>query len=176
MKRILILSLIAAFAAVSQAQTVPRFARYDVAGTGCKVYLPADPGGFEMTLSEDSSEVYTAEVQDPDGFNFAVIVVKFSEPLSDDDDEKTDMMTSYLDFLQEQFSISGAAGYGKGHTMENAPEAVGVIDYWEDEDGLQYAVKSWCDGKFLAVMMLYGSEEYPLYNAQDMFLNGFRFP
>jgi hypothetical protein len=86
------------------------------------------------------------------------------------------MITSYLDFLQGQFGITGAAGYGKGHTMETAPNAIGVIDYWEDAEGLQYAVKSWCDGDFLSVMILYGAGEYPIFNAQEMFLNGFRFP
>jgi hypothetical protein len=175
MKRSALLLLFTALCTLAWSQTVPRFTKYDVGSTGCKVYLPADPGEFELTLSEDQSEVYTAEAVHND-FNFGVIVVKFSEPLMDDADEKTDMVTSYLDFLQEQFGITGAAGYGKGHTMESAPRAVGVIDYWEDNNGVQYAVKSWCDGDYLAVLLLYGAGEYPYYNAQEMFLNGFRFP
>jgi hypothetical protein len=174
MKRLSIFLLVSALFSCVWSQSVPRFSKYDVALTGCKVYLPNDPGEFEMTLSEDESQVYTAEVVHND-FNFGVIVVKFSEPLDDDEEVKTDMITSYLDFLQDQFGITGAAGYGKGHTMESAPDAVGVIDYWEDNDGLQYAVKSWCDGEFLAVLILYGNGEYPYFNAQEMFLNGFRF-
>ena len=176
MKRLSLLVLLFTLATTLAAQVaVPRFAKYDVGKSGCKVYLPADPGEFEMTLSEDQSEVYTAEVL-KDDFNFAVIVVKLAEPIGDDADVKNDMMTSYLDFLQDQFGISGAAGYGLGHTLESAPDAVGVIDYWEDADGMQYAVKSWCDGHYLSVLMLYGAEEYPIFNAQQMFLDGFRFP
>ncbi len=176
MKRISsLLFLLACVTLLSAQVAVPRFAKYDVAETGCKVYLPGDPGEFELTLSEDKSEVYTAEVTHED-YNFAVIVVKFSEPIGDATDDKNDMMTSYLDFLQKQFAVTDAAGYGLGHTLESAPDAVGVIDYWEDSDGLQYAVKSWCDGNFLAVLVLYGSEEYPYLTAQEMFLNGFRFP
>jgi hypothetical protein len=174
MKRFPILLVLLALTTTVWCQTVPRFSKYDVAETGCKVYLPADPGEFEKTLSEDESEVYTAEVTVED-YNFAVIVVKFSEPIGDTEEDKNDMITSYLDFLQKQFGVTGAAGYGLGHTMESAPKAVGVIDYWEDADGVQYAVKSWCDGDFLSVMILYGPEEYPIYNAQEMFLNGFRF-
>jgi hypothetical protein len=175
MKRFFLLSLCTVLCALTWAQSVPRFAKYEIGETGCKVYLPADPGTFEMTLSEDQSEVYTAEVVHED-FNFAVITVRFSEPLGDDDALKNDMMTSYLEFLQQQFQISGSAGVGMGHLLESAPDAVGVIDYWEDNDGLQYAVKSWCDGNFLSVLVLYGKEEYPYFNAQEMFLNGFRFP
>lgn len=175
MKRTSILIALFTLVTLAWGQSVPRFAKYDVAETGCKVYLPADPGEFELTLSEDKSEVYTAEVTHND-YNFAVIVVKFSEPIGDVDDDKTDMVTSYLDFLQGQFGITASAGYGKGHTMESAPDAVGVIDYWEDNEGLQYAIKSWCDGNYLSVLMLYGQGEYPIFNVQEMFLNGFRFP
>ncbi len=176
MKRLSLLLLLFAFATALTAQiAVPRFSKYDVGKTGCKVYLPADPGEFEMTLSEDQSEVYTGEV-DKDDYNFAVIVVKLSESIGDDNDVKNDLITAYLDFLQEQFSVTSTAGYGLGHTLESAPNAVGVIDYWEDSDGLQYAIKSWCDGKILSVMLLYGAEEYPIFNVQEMFLNGFRFP
>ncbi|MEY3443791.1 MAG: hypothetical protein RLZZ519_2072 [Bacteroidota bacterium] len=175
MKRLSILSLLIVLTSVVWSQSVPRFAKYDIAETGCKVYLPEDPGEFEMSLSEDNSEVFTGEVTHND-FNFGVILVKFSEPIGKDKETMNDMITSYLDFLQTQFGVTGSAGYGLGHTLESAPDAVGVIDYWEDADGLQYAIKSWCDGDFLAVLMLYGAEEYPIFNAQQMFLEGFRFP
>jgi hypothetical protein len=175
MNRYAFLLLFLAAGILTYAQSVPRFAKYDIAETGCKVYLPSDPDEFELTLSEDKSQVYTGEVTHEE-FNFAVILVKFSEPIGDDADIKNDMITSYLDFLQTQFGVTGSAGYGLGHTLESAPNAVGVIDYWEDSDGLQYAVKSWCDGDYLAVMILYGAEEYPIFNVQEMFLNGFRFP
>lgn len=175
MKRTSILIALFTLVTLAWSQAVPRFAKYDVAETGCKVYLPADPGDFEMTMSEDKSEVYTAEVTHND-YNFAVIVVKLSEPLEDDNAVKEDLLTSYLDFLQEQFSVTGSAGYGKGHTLDSAPKAIGVIDYWEDAEGLQYAIKGWCDGNYLAVLMLYGADEYPIFNVQEMFLNGFRFP
>lgn len=176
MKRFPILfTLLLMAGSVAFGQSVPRLAKYTVGTTGCAVYLPSDPGEFEMSLSEDDSQIFTGESKHGDHF-FAVIVVQLSEPIGDAEEDKYDMMTAYLDFLQEQFSVTGAAGYGKGHTLESAPKAVGVIDYWEDAEGTQYAIKSWCDGNFLSVLLLYGPEDYPIYNVQDMFLNGFRFP
>jgi hypothetical protein len=174
MKLPLLLALLS-LATIARSQDIPQFAKYQVAGTGCHVYLPGDPGEFELSLSEDSSEIYIGEVSHNDFF-FAVIAVKFSEPLGTDKLVNEDLTMSYLDFLQEQFGVVAAAGYGTGHTLESAPAAIGVIDYWEDVDGLQYAVKAWCDGNYLAVLLLYGPDQYPHFGAQEMFLNGFRFP
>lgn len=158
------------------AQDVPRFAKYSVGESGCSLYLPGDPGEFEMTYSEDGSAVYTGEVTHGD-FNFAVICVQFKEDISGESDEaQVELLTGYMDFLQGQFGVTGSAGYGKGHTLEDYPDAKGVIDYWEDAEGLQYAVKGWVDDHFIAVLLLYGEKEYPYFNAQQMFLDGFRFP
>ena len=50
-----------------------------------------------------------------------------------------------------------------------------MIDYWEDKDGDRWAVKGWVDANRLAVMYIYGKGDYPYLNAQQMFLDGFRF-
>ncbi len=174
------LAILATFitaAAVAQAGA-PRFAKYPVSGTGCSVYLPAPPEAFEKSLSEDGSEVYVGEVTHGDYF-FAVILVQFTAETAagfETADDKTALVESYLDFLKGQFDVAEAAGYGRGHTLDGAPLAVGVIDFWKGRDGVEYAVKSWCDGKYLGVLALYGPKEYPHFNAQQVFLNGFRFP
>lgn len=177
MKKSLFMFAFAGLCLMVQAQEVPRFAKYPVGETGCMVYLPAAPEGFEVNDSEDGSQVYTAEVTQG-GFNWSVIVVEFKEPLGEtvDKESNADLLAGYMDFLQAQLGITGSAGYGRGHSLESHEDATGLIDYWEDAEGLQYAVKGWIDNYHLAVLVLYGKEEYPIYNAQDMFLNGFRFP
>lgn len=169
-------------AALSAQTDVPRFSKYPVAETGCTLYMPADPGEFTASDSEDGSKVYVGEVQSGDYF-FAAIVVKLAEPI-DGSDPITGwnfganylLMESYLDFLKGQFGVTDAAGYGKGHTMESNEMAVGMIDYWLDAEGVRYAIKGWCDPHFLAVLMVYGPDEYPHFNALELYLNGFRFP
>lgn len=175
--------MLALLPALLSAQTdVPRFSKYPVAGSGCFVYMPADPGEFTASDSEDGSKVYVGEAVQGDFF-FAAIVVQLSAPLDAEDpvtgwdfDVHYDLMESYLNFLQAQLGVTASAGYGRGHKMESNSMAVGVIDYWQDGEGQQYAVKSWCDPHFLAVLMVYGPGEYPHFNAQEMYLNGFRFP
>jgi hypothetical protein len=179
MIRFLSISMAFLFPFVLSAQnTVPRLSKFPVAQTGCSVYLPGSPGEFEKSLSQDSSEVYTGEVQHGDHF-FAVILVKFTESTASEiqtPEVKAMLMESYLDYLKAQFGITASAGYGRGHTLESAPSAVGVIDFWEDAEKKQYAVKSWCNGQILSVLLLYGPKEYPHFNVQQLFLNGFRFP
>lgn len=155
---------------------VPRFSKYQINQTGRYVYLPADPGEFEVAKSEDGSDVYTREVTSNE-FNFAIIMVNFADGAMEEQspEDLEEVLTSYLDFLQTQFGVTDAAGYGRGHTMESNPNARGVIDYWQDSDSLQYAVKGWVDKETLAVLLLYGKGDYPYFNAQEMFLNGFRF-
>ncbi len=160
------------FAQESPKHSVPRMKKVQIAETGCSVYLPSETT-FDLSKSEDGSEVYTGEVE-LDGFNFAVICVKFAEPIKEKEG-RIDVLTSYLDFLQGQFGIEGSAGYGKGHTLESNSDAEGVIDYWSDTEEVDYAIKGWIDGKYLAVLLLYGEGEYHYFNVQEMFLNGFLF-
>jgi hypothetical protein len=89
--------------------------------------------------------------------------------------EKEDVLIGYLDYLQTTFGIVNAAGYGKGHLLASSPNATGILDYWEDGEGNKWAVKAWADENKLGVMMLYGPKEYPYFNVQQMFLDGFRF-
>lgn len=75
MKLPLLLALLS-LAATVRSQDAPQFAKYQVSGTGCHVDLPGNPGEFELSLSEDSSEIYIGEVSHKD-YLFAVIAVKF---------------------------------------------------------------------------------------------------
>jgi hypothetical protein len=105
---------------------------------------------------------------------FSVIAVKFTEAVADEDHEA--LAEAYLNFLKDQFKITGVAGYGRGHTMESNPNAKGIIDFWEDDLMNQYQVKAWIDSHCMGVMILYGPKEFPIFNAAQMFKDGFRFP
>ena len=153
---------------------VPRFTKYDIGESAGAAYFPGEPE-FSISYSEDSSLVYTADVE-VDSFVFSIIAIDFKESIGDDKMLNEALLISYLDFLQSSFAIVSAAGYGKGHTTEYNPEAVGVIDYWADDTGTPVQVKGWVDGNNMAVMLIIGPGEYPIFNVSQMFLNGYRFP
>lgn len=157
------------------AQTsAPRFSRLAISETGCHIYSPDESMLFELTLSEDSSEVWTAETE-IDSLLYSVICVKFNDMILELTEDKTFMIESYLDFLKTQFEIIDSAGYGEGHSMTDDPSVIGVIDFWVDDENYQYSVKSWCNGEILAVMLVH-SYQNPENVSANVFLNGFRFP
>ncbi len=154
--------------------TIPRLARTNIGETGLSAYLPTDFPEFTASPSEDGSQVYTAELEQG-GFVYGVIGLRFAAALEDDPESWEQLLIAYLDFLKGQIGVTGAAGYGLGHRLESEPSARGVIDYWEDASGTQYAVKGWITQTHLAVLYIAGPTEYPVLNAQQMILDGIRF-
>jgi len=154
--------------------SVPRFQRTNLGTSGLSAYLP--PGFPELSISssEDGSQVHTGELEQG-GFLYGVIGLRFAAPLDADPESWEQLLVSYLDFLKGQLGVTGAAGYGLGHRLESEPTARGVIDYWEDASGTKYAVKGWVTQTHLAVLFIAGPTEYPVFNAQQIYLDGIRF-
>lgn len=175
MKRIA-LSCVLMFTALSflAQDEVPSFTRIPVGTTGCELYSPGGSMDFELSYSEDSSEVWVGSAAAV-SHQYEVICIKFKEILGEDKREYEMMLTSYMDYLQSQFQITSTAGYGFGHELESHPEAEGVIDFWVDSENNQWRVKGWADAHYMAILFIWGSTEVNEGIAQT-FLNGFRFP
>lgn len=153
---------------------VPRLQRTNIGTTGLSAYLPVGFAEFSVSASEDGSQVHTGELEQG-GFVYGVIALRFAAPLDDDPESWEPLLISYLDYLKGQLGVTGAAGYGLGHRLDSEPSARGVIDYWEDSAGTQYAVKGWVNRTHLAVLFIAGPTEYPVFNAQQLILDGIRF-
>jgi len=178
MKPLILFALLVLSFAVTSQETeefhAPRYVKQAINESGVSLYLPqSDDIGLEKTFSDDSSEVYTMDVEEG-GYHYAGIVVKLNGTILETYEEREAMLINYMDFLKTAFNISEIAGYGKGHTLESAPEAVGVIDYWFDEED-EWAVKGWATKTHIVILMLYGADEYPSITSQQMFLDGVRF-
>ena len=150
--------------------------KYDIGNSGCKAYFFCDPGRPAKSWSEDSSEIFTMECN-ADDIHYGLICVKYNEavlPLA----EPEALMIQYVDYLKQEFKISESAGYGKGHTMSSNDKAIGIIDYWKDDTGAEWKIKSWTDGRFIGFMYVYADGELPFDKTTkiDVFLDGFRFP
>lgn len=167
------LLLIIVFLSVTAFAQVPRFEKHQVGTTGVSLYCPATPE-FDLSYSEDSSAVYTTDME-VDSFYFSAIVVEFSADMGDDYNANEELLITYLDFLQNQFAITGSAGYGKGHTLVQYPDVVGVIDYWEDAESTKYSIAGWINSKYLIVLLIYGPESYPNYSVAELYFKGVRF-
>jgi hypothetical protein len=179
MKHLLLLCCGLLVACIASAQPEKmRPSKAAIGDSGCSIYWFTQPSSPEpdVVFSADSSKMYLWEDSIDTDYTFGLILIRYSEPLENNKETKEQMMTAYLDYLQEQLGITGAAGYGMGHTLEDYPNVIGLIDYWEDVDEVRYAVKAWSDSNFMAVLYISGPDDYPVFNIQDMFLNGIRFP
>lgn len=173
MKRLLIQLLLLAGFISAESQTIKKIAIKNAESeSGCSVYSYCN-FTFQTSYSEDSSLLYTGECS-PDSVSYGLICIKLREPLPDLDASE-EIVIKYLDFLKTNFSITKAAGYGKGHTLRNNENTRGVIDYWEDDKQNNWKVKAWTNNKYIVVLYAYSAKTLPDTKI-DVYLNGLVFP
>lgn len=148
--------------------------RYPVGKSGCQVWMFCNPGSFELSMSPDSSSVYTGECKDG-SVTYDVICVKMKEKIDSLDDAEA-VLIQYLDYLRTSFEVTDASGYGKGHRIKGMEKTSrGVIDYWKDKDGMNIKVKGWTNGKYISVHLVISPEKINETKA-NIFLDGIVFP
>ena len=147
--------------------------KYDIGQSGCQAYFFCDPGTFDISHSEDSSVLYQGVCTNAET-HYGIICVKLKTAIQDLPDAET-MLTSYMDYLKTAFKVKSYAGYGKGHQLRNNENTLGMIDYWNDEEGRNWKVKGWTDGKFMAVLYAYSSKELTETKV-NVFLDGLVLP
>lgn len=162
-----VLLFLAAHAAAAQS-----FRKYPVGNTGCSLYNYCALN-FKVEYSTDSSKVYTGECASGD-VTYGIICVQLLHPVNDPAVAE-ELMIAYTDFLKSSFTISKAAGYGKGHRLANRENTRGILDYWEDSEGDQWKIKAWTDGNFIGFLYAYSSKALPEPKV-NAFLDGFRLP
>lgn len=153
----------------------PHFEKQTIGSSTSTAYFP-DEMELIVTenLSEDGSMVYTCETT-AGNFSYGVALVKFKDFTLDTKEEREMMLTDYLDFLKNVFSIESFAGYGTGHQLATDESVEGIIDFWRDADGDEWSINAWVRNDGLAVMFIYGPEEYPNYSVSQFFFNSLKF-
>jgi hypothetical protein len=148
--------------------------KYPVGQSGCTVRMFCDPGKFELSMSPDSSAVYTGECK-KDSVIYDVICVRMKDRIDSLGDAET-ILLQYLDYLKNSFGVSESAGYGKGHHLKGKEKTTrGVLDYWRDKEGMNIKVKGWTDGRYISVHLVISPQAIKEEQA-ELFLNGIEFP
>lgn len=168
MKPILLLASFLVSAALN-AQTLKK---YPISNSGCFLYSYCE-SKYDTEYSDDSSKVITGECKSGE-VTYGVICIKLLRPF-DDLLAAEDLMVSYVDYLKGSFGIKKAAGYGKGHRLNNNEATRGILDYWEDKELDKWTIKAWTDGKFIGFLYAYSKKELPEQKV-NVFLDSFRLP
>jgi hypothetical protein len=170
-RKIALTSILVSTALLCFAQTAdtialpPKFSRQQIPGTTCAAYLPQAFVWNDPTASEDGSTVLTGSSTFKGGYEFGLIFVKFIEPLSPDPAGQEALLVSYLDFLKGYFDVKSAVGYGRGHRLKADTTVIGVIDYWQQKNQQQMAVKGWVNAQYLACYYISGPMIRPMLTA-----------
>ena len=146
--------------------------KYPIGNSGCSAYIYCAPK-FDISKSQDSSQVYTGECAQ-DGINYGIICVKLLNPLTDLTMAEN-LIINYADHLKGTFDITKSAGYGKGYRMNNNEQTRGIIDYWQDAEKNNWKIKAWTDGQYIGFLYAYSLKELPETKI-NVFLDGFRIP
>ena len=170
LKNVMKLTLVPVILLLSSQGYSQSLKKVPIGNSGCSLYSYCETK-FTVEKSTDSSLVYTGECV-KDEVSYGAICVKLLHPV-DDLTMAEDLVISYLDYLKESFGITKAAGYGKGHRLNNNEQTRGVIDYWEDKDLDHWKVKAWTDGQYIGFMYAYGKKELPE-SKVNVFLDSFR--
>lgn len=169
LNRIICALLVLVVSNTSYSQTLKKV---PVSTSGCTVYTYCEMK-FEISKSVDSSNVYMGECVNGD-VTYGVIAVKLSNR-PDNLVMAEDLLIAFLDHLKKSYSITNAAGYGRGYRLNNNENTRGVLDYWEDGEKNKWKVKGWTDGRYIGVMYGYSKKEM-LEGKVNVFLEGLRFP
>ena len=157
------------FATAVNAQSLKK---YSVSNSGCSLYSYCE-SKYDVDYSDDSSKVYTGECTVGE-ITYGVICVKLLNIINDLDAAE-EMMVSYVEFLKNSFNIKKAAGYDKGHHLNNNENTRGILDYWEDKEADKWKIKAWTDGKYIGFMYAYSKKELPEAKV-NVFLESLRLP
>lgn len=152
---------------------VPRFTKSKIGSSSTFAYFPTEKPLFEEAMSPDSSNVITTEIQVGE-YYFSIVHIDLHQAV-EDSLSREELLVGYLDFLKDNFSIQGFAGYGKGHTLSSNSKAQGIIDFWKDVNGVEYSVKGWITPKTISIFMIYGASTYESQSIKELYFNSLRF-
>lgn len=168
----LVCCFVAAFSSVT-AQTI-QFKNYPINTTGYSVMFPANPGAAEVSLNNSELEEYTMEVSS-NGKRYGMQLVLLGNNFVNSDKETLEsLLVSYMQLLKLSYDVTSGIGYIRNQKHPSNADANGILDFWEDERGAQWAVKGWVDNTALVVLYVYTPNPDGM-SVPYEFLDGFSF-
>jgi hypothetical protein len=120
---------------------------------------------FEHTTHE-GDELYFAEHQEK-LITYGVLVAHLCHELCQEDARM--VLRSYLNRLRKPFKAPHNTGI-----MDCSASNIHLVDYWQDEDSVDWKLKAYSDGKTMAILYVKNINDSEV-EKQEGFLNSFRF-
>jgi hypothetical protein len=135
-----------------------------------------DPGKPNVNNQASGETIYTLSCKN-NGLTMGLICVRLKEKITDRY-QSTQNMIAYMNFLRNSQKITRNIGIGNGEKLPDYPSMEGILDFWTDDNGNEWELRSWTDGYHMAVMYVSGSKELLAKEATMIrnFLFSIRFP
>lgn len=147
--------------------TSKRFRRYPIGNTGRSVLLPRGFDGFDHCTTQHGDQFYLGE-SSSESANYGVIYIDLKEEFDVADAEL--ILSSYISRLHTPFSIAYNTGIHHCQSMEQSGTRT-IIDYWQDEWGVDWKIKGYTNGHFLALLYVQNINDGDV-EKQEAFLGG----
>ena len=142
--------------------------RVCIGKTPCSVILPSSTE-FHSAYTEAGDRLYFAEFNQ-DQSRYGVIFGVLTEQLTYE--ESYDLLTNYMDDLRQPLFATHNTGIIDVETRRT--RFIELTDFWQDEEGVDWEVKGYTNGKILMLLYVKNIANTSVSN-HDAFLNGARF-
>jgi hypothetical protein len=144
-----------------------KFRRYHIGNTGHSVLLPGGFDGFEHCSTKHGDRFYLGE-SSAEKVNYGVVFIDLQDEFEVSDAET--VLANYMSTLHTPFGISFNTGIHHCSMHKEASGLTQIVDYWQDKWGIDWKIKGYTDGKFLAVLYVRNINEISV-EKQDVYLN-----
>jgi hypothetical protein len=148
------------------------FKKYSIANSGCTILLPEHAGDFStsFTIARDLMH-FNETVQG--NVTYGSVTIQLMKP-ADTLAEAEKMLAQFMYTLQASNDIDINTGITLGFTQSYNALARGIVDYWQDADGIDWKTKGWTNGRVISVLYIRNINQLPVAK-QEMYLDSFRF-
>ena len=147
--------------------TTPKFKRY-IIGNGCSALLFSGHNTLHTKYTDEGDRIFFYD-HEVNGVTYGLIIVQMRELYTLHQAEN--ILVQYINRVRRPFGIA----FNIAMDVEKKEGVVTISDYWQDNQGTDWKIKGYSNGKTIAVLYAKNIADAPV-NEHDEFLNGFRFP
>jgi hypothetical protein len=145
----------------------PKFKRYLIGNSGCTSLLVSGCSQLHCKHTTEGDVIYFNDSAIA-GVTYGLICVRMKQvyPLQ----QAETILVQYINRARKPLHIA----YSISMEIEKAAGRVTITDYWQDNEGIDWKIKGYTNGKTVAILYVKNVTEAAV-KEHDTFLNGFRF-
>jgi hypothetical protein len=142
-----------------------------IGDTGCSVMLDAN-AAITYTEFDNGDHLYMSSFN-TDSVTYGFVLMDLKNKLNNPEEAEYLLGDLMLD-LKKASDIQHSFGLDRGLKHPVTECVSGIIDYWQDKDGIDWKIKGWTNGNCMAVMYVKNINHASV-KKQDFFLDCIRF-